>query len=225
MRQIRRELGKDYAILCQVLRKVNAYSLAKWRQELSGQGLRTNEATRSLYYNLIRIKNPMRKDELGQLVQASGNMNFIFENPIYLPPSYSDCDFIPLLHVECRLDESPPILNLRIGMFRLDSQDKIKGIGFRFDSAHSTESHAYHHIQLCVTPFADENLNRVLDCPKWFPRSTPAIIMAAENPVSFVLLSLFCFYGKDVFTMISDANIGKMYTGIIGSLMKSAATW
>jgi hypothetical protein len=203
-------IKKDYEILCQVLEELNELSLKKWRnsKDLRDSDIRQN--TRSNYEKLSIQYYPLQEKTLKKLIRESQNsLSLTIENSFYLPPLDSDNDFIPMLSFNCNLREAPPIIEMRIGMYRYNNDDnnQFQGIGFRFEK-HEESNHDYYHMQLTKIPIeiqTHEYLN-------WMPEHIPCVLLPADNSVSLIFSMLVSFYGNRIVNiMINHMNIDSKY--------------
>lgn len=202
--------GKDFEIMCQVLRKLNDLSLKLWRKEkdLSGSDLRDD--IKFNYDNLIISNHPMQEKNLDNLIKQNlDSLCLAFDESFYLPPLDDNKDFIPLLSLNCNLTEYPPEISLRICMYRYLNGDitKPQGIGFRFEK-HKGSNHDYYHVQVTNKPHA--SLEH--EYHDWIPENIPCILQPAQNPVSLIFSMLISFYGKRISEqMITLMNIDRKY--------------
>ena len=129
---------------------------------------------------------------------------------LYLPPLKKDPNFVPVLSLYCKLDETHNIAKLRVMLVHLedcfDEQPKGYGIGFRMETPESMNQntnattnegiHDFHHAQL-IRKFGQSNLDKLpIDCPSWLPQSQPSFPMPAKCPVTLLLCLIVTLYGR-----------------------------
>lgn len=187
---------------------------------MAGRLKRVGPDTRLLYTLLQGPVPPMQLKDIEGLIDSSENFGFVFNKLLYLPPLSLKGDFIPLLQMRCHLRNTPPRLNLRVGMVRpapSESDENAKkeyhilGVGFRFETTHPG-THHYNHMQICIKPFDKERFNRIWKCPDWLPQSWPAVQTFACNAVELFLNMLVGFYGDETLDIVSGVGFDKIFT-------------
>jgi hypothetical protein len=114
---------------------------------------------------------------------------------LYLPPMEEEPDFLPVLSLECKLDDENDVIKLRLMLVHCDmSEGKPHGIGFRIEPGRSI--HGFYHTQLIRNLEGAAALeNPPTECPLRFPEKQPCFPLKADNSVTLVLCVLISLYG------------------------------
>ena len=139
---------------------------------------------------------------------------------LYLPPLKKDANFVPVLSLCCKLNETQSVAKFRVMLVCLDTcfgaNREVYGIGFRMETPHSQDQnadtsanedgetpahrgiHDFHHAQLIRTfrrntPHDEPQI----DCPIWLPQSQPSFPLPAKCPVTLLLCLMVTLYGKE----------------------------
>ena len=139
---------------------------------------------------------------------------------LYLPPMKNDANFVPVLSLCCKLNDTQSIAKFRVMLVCLNScsgaNEEVYGIGFRMETPHSQDpntdtstneegdtpphrgTHDFHHAQLIRTFRRNTNHDGLLvDCPIWLPQSQPSFPLPAKCPVMLLLCLMLALYGKE----------------------------
>lgn len=138
---------------------------------------------------------------------------------LYLPPlEKKNADFVPMLSLQCQLNDDKEFIRLRIMLFCLakthdNAEEHLAGIGFRLESPSSTEydadspnefagqaeenderdgRHEFWHAQL----MRSVGWGPAYDCPSWLPCDQPSFPLTAKSPAGLILSMLLTLYGK-----------------------------
>ena len=126
---------------------------------------------------------------------------------LYLPPLKKDANFVPVLSLSCKLNETQSIAKFRVMLVCLDNEEKPYGIGFRMETPESMnqegeipangEIHDFYHAQL-IQRFGQRKLDNKLQihCPSWIPDSQPSFPLPADCPVTLLLCLIVTLYGR-----------------------------
>ena len=139
---------------------------------------------------------------------------------LYLPPMKKDANFVPVLSLCCKLNETQSIAKFRVMLVSLNScsgaNQEVYGIGFRMETPHSQDpntdtstneegetpthkgTHDFHHAQLIRTFHRNTSYDGLpIDCPIWLPQSQPSFPLPAKCPVMLLLCLMLALYGKE----------------------------
>jgi len=149
--------------------------------------------------NERELENLLPSEE--QVKSGFGKTKFI-----YLNPPLKDLPIVPVVSMNCDFGRFPPLVRLRLVLYMLDQNEKLRAIGFRFETPEGPGNHNYYHMQLITgfekeIPFVmnepsheDEKFHEP-SCPEWLPTIQPAFPMCIGNPVSLILYILAGLYG------------------------------
>ena len=148
-----------------------------------------------------------------------GNIEYLFESSeldldfarwgkvLYLKPLEKNAEFVPVLSLSCKLNETQSIARLRVMLVCLDRNGTPYGIGFRMETPENMNQngnesdnvgiHDFHHAQL-IRKFCQPKLdNKLQVCsPDWLPTSQPSFPLSAKCPVMLLLCLILTLYGK-----------------------------
>ena len=184
----------------------------KWKQ--SCQALKTYDAISAKWVPITfeKIEYLFKEPELVLNFSQWGKV-------LYLPPLEKDANFVPVLSLSCKLNETQSIAKLRVILVCLDKNGKPYGIGFRMETperinqnANTTDNegiHDFHHAQL-IQKFGQTKLDSELqiDCPCWIPESQPSFPLPAKCPVTLLLCLIVTLYGRKYYNQfLMEHNI------------------
>jgi len=130
---------------------------------------------------------------------------------LYLPPVEEEPDFLPVLTLECRLDDQKDVMKLRLLLVHCDmSKGKPHSIGFRIEPGHNI--HGFYHAQLIKNlEGAAKVENPLVECPLRFPETQPCLPLKAKDSVTLVLCLLISLYGiKYCWKFIIDHQLSEL---------------
>ena len=164
------------------------------------------------YYKLFDVFNPIQnQNQIINLMNVKEGTQTDFSNSdyfLYLPPLSQDPKTIPILSMDCDLDESPSNVSFYIVIFRYpDDGGSIPSyLGFRFEgpegSGDAASRHDYWHVQI-IKEFKGRHGQKFPKYHNWLPVKMPCIPIKAECPVSLLICLLFSFYGNQLFADIN----------------------
>lgn len=199
----------------------------KWRA--SPQALETYKLISVMWepIDLKNVKHEFNKSELG----------LDFSNRVlYLPPMKEDANFVPVLSLSCKLNETQSIAKFRVMLVSLDKKGNPYGIGFRMETPESMNQgvdmpagggiHDFHHAQL-IQRFKQEQLDSKLqiDCPGWIPESQPSFPLPAKCPVTLLLCLIVTLYGRKCYNQFLDNYLVNYRKSAIEPYKKKLKPW
>jgi hypothetical protein len=141
--------------------------------------------------------NPIAEKEIESLFSDSGVEVKLSDRKsvLYLPPMEEESNFLPVLSLECKLDDENDVMKLRLMLVHCSgNREKPHGIGFRIEEG--KDIHGFYHAQLIKNlEGAAEVENPPVECPLRFPEKQPCLPLKAENSVTLVLCLLIGLYG------------------------------
>ena len=179
------------------------------RQNLSSNALET-------YQTLSEMLPPIALPDIKNLFKLSGTpcdthkVNSSQQGKVlYLPPVEKYGYFVPILSLNCKLNETQSIAQFRVMLISLDKNkttDEFYGIGFRMETPSSMDQnscptvndgiHDFYHAQL-VRKLDSKLKNKLqITCPNWIPDSQPSFPLPADCPVTLLLCLIVTLYGK-----------------------------
>ncbi|MFQ5911427.1 MAG: hypothetical protein ACE5IJ_12025 [Thermoplasmata archaeon] len=146
---------------------------------------------------------PIKEKELGGLFPDAEVVEADFSERrgvLYLPPLEKNPEFVPLLSLWCKLEETGASMALRVMLVsRGGSEGRVRGIGFRLESPHGDDEnedelgrHDFYHAQL----IRSLGHGPPVECPGWLPETQPSFPLTADDPVTLVLCLLLSLYGR-----------------------------
>ena len=139
---------------------------------------------------------------------------------LYLPPLIRDPNFVPVLSLSCKLNETQSIARFRVMLICLDENEKFRGIGFRLETPEGQNqaeqdeqtptnegSHDFHHAQL-IRRLGRTKLDKLpIECPCWLPQSQPSFPLPAKCPVTLLLCLIVTLYGRRCYNRFFDTYV------------------
>lgn len=119
---------------------------------------------------------------------------------LYLLPLEDDPDFVPILSLDCNLNERRA--NFRVDMYRLHNtvdntvDNRLHCVGYRFEIGQADSKHDYHHVQFTNRRPQSEGGHPLPESPQWAPVQVPCIPVPATRVVALILCLVISFYGK-----------------------------
>jgi len=153
---------------------------------------------------LIGSCPPVEEKELGGLFPDSETVEVGFSERrkvLYLPPLEKNQEFVPVLSLWCKLDETGAKMALRVMLVsRGGNEGMLRGIGFRLESPYGDEDdeenkegrHDFYHAQL----IRNLGWGPLVEGPSWLPETQPSFPLTADDPVTLMLCLLLSLYGK-----------------------------
>jgi len=206
-----------FSAIVNMLMDITSHSEDQWNAELEERSTLVNDEAKELYGHLQTAAHPVQSDEISNIIDSPDALSLVFDRPFCLPPLTNNSEFIPLMMFRCWLEDDPPRIDLRVGLIaRSNNIDfETHGAGVRFETAHKSGNHDYDHVQLCSSPFKDNDWNdRYIRCPKWIPDHWPAFVLPSKNPVALLASMLVSFYGKSILRIFSDVRIEDYIKGL-----------
>ena len=192
----------------------------KWRA--SSQALETYKLISAMWepIDLKNVKHEFNKSEL----------NLDFSNRVlYLPPMKKDANFVPVLSLSCKLNETQSIAKFRVMLVSLNKKGNPYGIGFRMETPHSQDQaeetpadeegtgdedasanegiHDFYHAQLIKTFQKKLGEKLQINYPSWLPESQPSFPMPAKDPVTLLLCLIVTLYGRECYNQFFDTYV------------------
>ncbi|MCP4602197.1 MAG: hypothetical protein GY847_17055 [Proteobacteria bacterium] len=150
---------------------------------------------------------PIGEKELSDLFPDSEAVEIDFSarsKVLYLPPLEKNVDFVPVLQMQCTLDEERTDISLKVMFVRSIKGDEkqLGGLGFRLESGEGR--HDFYHAQL----IRDFGWGPAIESPHWLPETQPSFPLAANCPVTLMLCLLLSLYGKKYcWTFVTEHGI------------------
>ena len=157
---------------------------------------------------------PIREKEIERLFSESGGveLNLSDRNEVlYLPPMKEEPDFLPVLSLECKLDDDAEIMKLRLMLVHCSGDEgKPHGIGFRMEAGENI--HGFYHAQLIRNlEGAAQIENPPTECPLRFPETQPCIPLKVQDTVTLILCLLISLYGiKYCWALVADYQLSEL---------------
>lgn len=191
-------LRQLFRVLCQI-------QSSTWF--LRQPGWEASDQAYEAYDMLIGRCPPIEEKELGSLFPDVETVEIDFSGRskvLYLPRLEKNPEFVPILSLQCSLDETGTNAKLRVMLVSPNGEkEKLHGIGFRLESPHGDEGdeedggnelgrHGFYHAQL----IRSLGYGPPVECPSWLPETQPSFPLTADDPVTLVLCLLLSLYGK-----------------------------
>ena len=173
-----------------------------------------SETAFNTYCAIINKWIPITLEEIESFFKENDTLNLDFSERgkvLYLPPLKKDANFVPILSLDCKWNQTWHSARLKVMLVCLDNgpdkNPKFYGIGFRLETPEGMNQpgtatgnegiHDFHHAQL-IKKFGKKKLDRKLeiDCPSWLPESQPSFPLPAKCPVSLLFCLIATLYGR-----------------------------
>ena len=208
-------MSEEIRVLGQVLKALCAIQDAAWsrRQKTWVDDLDIDSKTYSTYTELISSWTPLTEKDTEALFPVnSKSVNFRLSESrkaLYLSPTSSQPHLIPVVSLECVIDNTKANIKIRIMLIQ-KRNDALVGIGFRFENG--GDIHQYYHAQLIKElQGSTHGSNPVIEHLEWLPESEPAIPLKANDPVTLLLCSLISLYGfRNCSRLATDYQISEL---------------
>jgi len=166
-----------------------------------------------LYYLIGHGWNPITEKEIESLFSDSGVEVRLSDRKsvLYLPPMKEESNFLPVLSLECKLDDENDVMKLRLMLVHCSGNgEKPHGIGFRIEEG--KDVHGFYHAQLIKNlEGAAGGESPPIECPLRFPEKQPCLPLNAENSVTLVLCLLISLYGiRYCWNLINNHQISEL---------------
>lgn len=138
---------------------------------------------------------------------------------LYLPPIKKHDYFVPILSLECSLNETLSSAKFRVVLICLKEHQATKvlqGVGFRMETPDSLNQRANPTVNQGIHDFYHAQLVRKLDrklrhnvqitCPNWFPDVQPSFPLPADCPVTLLLCLIVTLYGRIYYNQFLEEN-------------------
>lgn len=189
------------------------------RQNLSSKASKT-------YQTVSEVLHPITLPDIKNLFKLSGTpcdthkVNSSQRGKVlYLPPVKKYDYFVPILSLNCKLNETQSIAQFRVMLISLDKNkttDEFYGIGFRMETPSSMDQnscptvndgiHDFYHAQL-VRKLDSKLKNKLqITCPNWIPDSQPSFPLPADCPVTLLLCLIVTLYGKKYYSQFLEEH-------------------
>ncbi len=232
-------MNKEIDVLRQLFDRLHHQQQTVWYDQ--GRGREPSSQAREAWNDLIIRFSPMGQREFEYWFPVSAaelHVDFSEKNLfLYLPPLEKNAEFVPILDMECHLDETRKTMKLRMMLVRLveaeeEGKKKLCGVGFRLENPEGdnqgeerTEeegeardgSHDFYHAQLI------KSLDGKVECPTWLPCTQPSFPLPADCPVTLVLCLLLTLYGKRTCWQFVSEDTG--FKNLLRSYMDSLQHW
>lgn len=139
-----------------------------------------------------RLLESILPSKAKSLIDLSRSRRFL-----YLEPIIQGGHFLPVMSFIGEFRTLKPELRLRVALFLLDSTEKLRAVGYRFETPEGPGRHSYYHAQPIIT-FRDGSPQ--LPCPNWLSTDHPTLPLDAVDPVTLLLALLISLYGYRYFT-------------------------
>jgi hypothetical protein len=194
-----------FSALCRVQQKAWLNMEPEW--EIPDQAYRVIERL------IARGWNPIGEKAVESLFSGSDTEVRLsdYKLVLYLPPMQEESYFIPVLTLECKLDNENDVMKLRLMLIHCNGNGgKPHGIGFRIEEGESI--HGFYHAQLIKNlEGAAEVEDPPIDCPLRFPQKQPCLPLRAENSVTLVVCLLISLYGiKYCWKFINEHQLSEL---------------
>lgn len=194
-----------FSALCRVQQKAWLNMEPEW--EIPNQAYRVIERL------IARGWNPIGEKAVESLFSGSDTEVRLSDHKsvLYLPPMQEESYFIPVLTLECKLDNENDVMKLRLMLIHCNGNGgKPHGIGFRIEEGESI--HGFYHAQLIKNlEGAAEVEDPPTDCPLRFPQKQPCLPLRAENSVTLVVCLLISLYGiKYCWKFINEHQLSEL---------------
>ena len=154
---------------------------------------------------------------------------------LYLPPLKKDPNFVPVLSLSCKLNETQSIARFRVMLICSDNDKKFRGIGFRLETPEGQNqeeetpanegTHDFHHAQL-IRRLDQTILDKLpIDCPCWLPQSQPSFPMPAKCPVTMLLCLIVTLYGREGYKQFFKTYINDYRRSDVEHYKKKLDPW
>jgi len=167
-----------------------------------------------LFYLMSRNWIPISEEEIKRLFSNSKSVEVRLSDHswvLYLPPMKEEPSFLPVLTLECKLDDQQDVMKLRLMLVHCDrGEGKPHCIGFRIEAGQKI--HGFYHAQLVKNlEGAAEVENPPVECPLRFPEKQPCLPLKAEDSVTLVLCLLISLYGiKYCWNFINNHQLSEL---------------
>jgi len=137
-----------------------------------------------------------------RLRNETGNLSAT-NSYLHLEPISKGPALVPVMDMKWDFTGEAPLMQLRLMLF-LSHDDRIRSIGFRFESPDANGAmHNYPHVQLISRlevmskrSASDAGMSAANDIP-WLPESQPALPLPTSTPVGLLLCALLSLYGPN----------------------------
>jgi hypothetical protein len=213
------ESYKDLETLGHILQRIHKLQEKYWADGRDLRGKPLPRISRDYHDDVATIVcHPITLKDLDGLIKKSvrGNLQLNVGN-LFMPPLDLDKSFVPVLSLECDYGCSPVTMRLCVGMFSFDQNHKPIVFAVRFETAHFSSNHDFHHGQFTreferksgASNGSSRTRKHVFaSLPGWTPKHIPCIPVPADTPISLIICMLISFYGALIQSNISDLNIG-----------------
>lgn len=112
---------------------------------------------------------------------------------IHLPPLGNHGKFVPVLWMDWNRETDN--LSLRVELYSLGDEGKVRGFGFRFENGEKDSDHDFFHASV-----NDFKSSPEIECPNWLPTTNPRIPLRADTAVALVICVMVSYYGKGMWS-------------------------
>lgn len=204
----------------ELLRQVFLWLASRYRRivaDLSGNLLEIHALVSEKYVSFQDV-------ELERLLSSDGAFDSLDSGQfLILEPSSLGSPMIPVLSFSYDFHRSHPEFRLRLALFlfdELDKKDKLRAVGYRFESPEGEGIHHFYHAQI-IRAFKKNTEQWRLPGPDWLPTKQPAFALDACSPVTLIVCLLISIYGRDFIAELRHAQFWDELKSHIEVLMSS----
>lgn len=200
-----RVLKQLFGVLCRIQHSAWLSMEPRWK---------IPEQTYETLYHLMSNWAPISEKEAESLFSNPNGVEMRLSDRhkvLYLPPMREEPDFLPVLSLECKLDDTSDVMKLRLMLVHCDrSEGKPHGIGFRMEEGENI--HGFYHAQMIKNLEGAATVEEPpIECPLRFPETQPSIPLKAEDSITLVLCLLISLYGINYcWTLISEHQLSEL---------------
>lgn len=157
---------------------------------------------------------PIGEEQIERLFSESGGVELNLSETneaLYLPPMKEETHFLPVLSLECKLNDDVEIMKLRLMLVHCGADEgKPHGIGFRMEAGENI--HSFYHAQLIRDlQGAAQIEDSPVECPLRFPETQPCIPLKAQDAVTLMLCLLISLYGiRHCWRLVADYRLSEL---------------
>lgn len=201
-----RVLKQLFGVLCRIQQSHWFNMEPKWA---------ISDQTRETLSHLMRHNwIPITEKEIENLFSDSKSVEMRLSDRkevLYLPRMEEEPSFLPVLSLECKLDDENDVMKLRLMLVHCSGNEgKPHGIGFRMEEGESI--HGFYHAQLIKNLEGAADVEGTpVECPLRFPETQPSIPLRAKNAITLVLCLLISLYGIEYcWTLASEHQLSEL---------------
>jgi len=172
------------------------------------------ERTHETLYHLMPKWEPISEKEIESLFSDPNCVEVRLSarhKVLYLPRMEEEPDFLPVLSLECKLDDENDVMKLRLMLVHCgENGGKPHGIGFRMEEGENI--HGFYHAQMIKNLEGAATVEEPpIECPLRFPETQPSIPLRAEDSITLVLCLLISLYGIEYcWTLANEHQLSEL---------------